>query len=189
MTSSSAIPVPKWIAADNLSATLPDPPALRFWLTYRGLLTAQLQKHFGKPYSLRVVQQRRGMPDASEAAALKCVPQELLVREIELLIDDQSMVFAQTLAPDATVRANPWLGTLGGNALGEKLASVESLERGDFECAWLRPGEALWERSLRNTLTAPPALWARRSWFSLGGPRLLVTEVFMPEFAKCIRGS
>jgi len=181
--------VSRWMAAANLSATLPDPPALRFWLTYRGLLTAQLQEHFGKPYALRVVEQRRGVPDASEAAALDCDPQEMLIREIELLIDNEPMVFAQTWVPDATMRANPWLGTLGGNALGEKLTRVDSIERGEFECASLRPGEVLWKRSLRNASTLPSTLWARRSWFSLGGLRLLVTEVFLPEFAECIRGS
>ena len=171
-----------------MPATLADPPTLKFWLTYRGLLTAQLQEYFGKPYSLRVIDQRRGVPDSSEAAALRCASEAMLVREIELLIDDRPMVFAQTLVPDPTLEANPWLGTLGGNALGEKLATVPSLERGEFECTSLRPGEALWERSLRNAQTLPRALWARRSWFSLAGPRLLVTEVFLPEFAECIRG-
>jgi chorismate--pyruvate lyase len=186
---SKAVQVPEWFAAESLPATVADPPVLKFWLAYRGLLTAQLREHFGKPYSLRVVAQRRGMPDKSEAAALKCVPQEMLIREIELLIDDRPVVFAQTWVPDATMRGNPWLGTLGGNALGERLAGVASLERGEFVCASLRPGEVLWDSSLRDAQAAPRTLWARRSWFSLGGPRILVTEVFLPEFVQCIRGS
>jgi chorismate--pyruvate lyase len=158
-------------------------------LTYRGLLTAHLQAFFGKPYTLRLVEQRRGVPDSTEASALDCPAQEMFVREIELVINNRPMVFAQTLVPDATMQANPWLATLGGNALGEKLSTVESLTRGAFECASLRPGEVLWQRSLRNAQTLPRTLWARRSWFSVAGLRLLVTEVFLPEFAECIRGS
>ena len=103
------------------------------------------------------------------------------VREIELTCDGRPWVFAQTLIPQATLARQRWLSSLGGAALGERLAAVPGLERGPLEFTRLVAGDRLYQRALRERPDPPATLWARRSWFAIAGDRLLVQEVFLPE--------
>ena len=103
------------------------------------------------------------------------------VREIELTCDGRPWVFAQTLIPQSTLVRQRWLSTLGGAALGERLAAVPGLERGPLEFTRLVAGDRLYHRALRDHADPPASLWARRSWFAIEGDRLLVQEVFLPE--------
>jgi len=53
----------------------------------------------------------------------------------------------QTIMPDSTLCAHPWLAELGDSALGETLSDLSGVERSAYEYAWLPVGEAVTARS------------------------------------------
>lgn len=175
-----ARPTPAW------SERLDDfvPPAgsvVTAWLREPGLLTERLRTSCAGQTGLVVVAETEAPMSMPDAALLGASGNSALVREIELTCDGRPWVFAQTLVPKATLARHGWLGSLGRAALGERLAAIPGIERGPLEFARLTPGDALYYRALRERRDAPAVLWARRSWFAIGGDRLLVQEVFLPE--------
>jgi len=159
----------------------PADAAARAWLSEPGLLTERLRACCrGRPGLLLVAESEAPLAPA-DAALLAASGNSAFVREVELTCDGRPWVFAQTLVPQATLARHGWLANLGRAALGERLAAVPGLERGPLEFARLAPGDRLYQRALRDRRDAPAALWARRSWFAIGGDRLLVQEVFLPE--------
>ena len=159
----------------------PADPALRAWLSEPGLLTERLRACCDGEPGLAVVAESEAPLAQADAALLAASGSCAFVREIELTCDGRPWVFAQTLVPLATLARHGWLANLGRTALGERLAAVPGIERGPLEFARLVPGDRLYRRALRERREAPPGLWARRSWFAIGGDRLLVQEVFLPE--------
>ncbi|MGQ0384219.1 MAG: chorismate--pyruvate lyase family protein [Gammaproteobacteria bacterium] len=156
-------------------------PAAAAWLSEPGLLTERLRACCDGQPGLAIVSETDAPLAAEDAEYLAASGTAAFVREIELTCDGRAWVFAQTLVPQATLARHGWLGNLGRAALGERLASIPGLERGPLEFARLAPGQRLYHRALRDRRDAPAALWARRSWFAIGGDRLLVQEVFLPE--------
>lgn len=159
----------------------PADPAVRAWLSEPGLLTERLRACCDGEPGLAVVAESEAPLAQADAALLAASGSCAFVREIELTCDGRPWVFAQTLVPQATLARHGWLANLGRAALGERLAAVPGIERGPLEFARLAPGDRLYRRALRERRDAPPGLWARRSWFAIGGDRLLVQEVFLPE--------
>jgi chorismate lyase len=167
---------------DRLDDWLPAAPAAAAaWLCEPGLLTDRLRACCAGEPGLTVVSEAQAPLAAEDAAVLKIAGGPVFVREIELTCDGRPWVFAQTLIPQATLARQRWLATLGRAALGERLAAVPGLERGPLEFARLVAGDRLYRSALRGRHDPPGALWARRSWFAIGGDRLLVQEVFLPE--------
>lgn len=150
------------------------------WLREPGLLTERLRALCDGCPGLVVVAQHAVTLPADALPILAVEAREGHCREVELTCDGAAWVFAQTLIPAATMDRHPWLGALGDSALGARLAAVPGIERGPLEFAALAPGHPLYERCLRDCEQRPARLWARRSWFSLAGDRLLVQEVFLP---------
>ena len=175
-----ARPAPRW--TERLAEFAPAPPAAAAaWLAEPGLLTERLRACCEGTTGLRIITQSEAPLASNDAAVLRTTDAAAFVREIELTCDGRPWVFAQTLVPQATLGRQRWLGTLGRAALGERLAAVTGLERGPLEFARLVPGDGLYHRALRECQDPPSTLWARRSWFAIGGDRLLVQEVFLPE--------
>jgi chorismate--pyruvate lyase len=173
-------PAPRW--TDRLEAWLPAAPAAAAaWLREPGLLTERLRACCAGTAGLVVVSEAEAPLAAEDAALLRAPGGVAFVREIELTCDGRPWVFAQTLVPPATLARQRWLATLGRAALGERLAAVPGIERGPLEFARLAAADRLYGRALRARRDPPAALWARRSWFAIGGDRLLVQEVFLPE--------
>ncbi|MGQ0429304.1 MAG: chorismate--pyruvate lyase family protein [Gammaproteobacteria bacterium] len=171
---------PAW--SERLDAFVPPAePAAAAWLSEPGLLTERLRACCAGQPGLVVVAETEAPLTAADAACLAASGTAAFVREIELTCDGRPWVFAQTLVPQATLAHHAWLANIGRAALGEKLASVPGIERGPLEFARLAAGDRLFHRALRDRRDAPPALWARRSWFAIGADRLLVQEVFLPE--------
>ena len=160
-------------------------PGVAGWLVDPGLLTDRIRVESGAPHGLSIVDERVGFLSAEQRALLEAPVASCFVREVELLAGRHPWVFAQTLVPDHTLELHPWLAELGRTALGEMLGGVAGLERGPFEFATLPPQHPLAARALRARSGAPDVLWARRSWFALGGRRLLVQEVLLPELGRC----
>jgi len=103
---------------------------------------------------------------------------------VELSCADQVWVFAQSVIPDATLCAHPWLAELGDSPLGELLATLSGVERSSYEYAWLRADDPLSARALRGADVAPQGLWARRSRILLRGAPLLAQEAFLPSTGR-----
>ena len=156
-------------------------PAVAAWLLETGLLTERLRACCDGEPGLSVVTLAEAPIADSDAAVLQAAGLTAFVREIELTCDGRPWVFAQTLIPQSTLIRQRWLSTLGGAALGERLAAVPGLERGPLEFTRLVAGDRLYHRALRERADQPASLWARRSWFAIAGDRLLVQEVFLPE--------
>src|SRR5688572_6782872 len=171
---------PRWTA--RLDECRPAAPAAAAaWLAETGLLTERLRACCDGQPGLSVVALTEAPIADDDAAILRAAGLRAFVREIELTCDGRPWVFAQTLVPQSTLVRQGWLSTLGGAALGERLAAVPGLERGPLEFTRLVAGDRLYHRALRERADPPASLWARRSWFAIAGDRLLVQEVFLPE--------
>ena len=117
-------------------------------------------------------------------ACLKIGDSAALFREVELSCADQVWVFLQSVIPDDTLCAHPWLAELGDSPLGELLATLSGVERSSYEYAWLRADDPLSARALRGADVAPQGLWARRSRILLRGAPLLAQEAFLPSTGR-----
>lgn len=171
---------PRW--TERLGEFVPAaPPAAAAWLAETGLLTERLRACCGGRTGLTVISLAEAPLASDDAAVLRASNKAAFVREIELTCDGRPWVFAQTLVPQATLARQGWLSSLGGAALGERLASVPGIERGPLEFTRLAPADGLYRRALRDRRDPPASLWARRSWFAIEGDRILVQEVFLPE--------
>lgn len=170
---------PRW--SERLDDLLPAAGPVAAWLREPGLLTERLRACCAGQPGLSIVAEIEAPLGSADAAVLQAAGSAAFVREIELTCDGRPWVFAQTLIPQVTLARQRWLSSLGRAALGERLASLPSLERGPLEFTRLVPGDRLYHRALRDRRDRPPVLWARRSWFAIDGDRLLVQEVFLPE--------
>jgi chorismate-pyruvate lyase len=97
---------------------------------------------------------------------------------------DNVWVFEQTVMPDSTLCAHPWLAELGDAALGETLGDLSAVERSSYEYAWLPAQEAVTARALRDAEVKPAGLWARRSRLALRGAPLLMQELILPAMGR-----
>ena len=153
----------------NLQAPRP----WRQWLLDRGSLTTHLIAASNNHFKVALKQQGWAIPYRSEAKALKLKNrQAALIREVELLGNEQVYVLARTVIPASTLTGKyQQLATLGNKSLGSVLFSDPSMRRGTFQICQLR-------------LDNGEKVWARRSVFYLSGKPLLVCEVFLPILAS-----
>lgn len=165
--------LPDWQPASSH----PAPPDARLldWLSEPGSLTRRLQS-LGS-FRVQVLNETCTPARADEAAALGIEPQSLVwAREVLLHSNDQPCIFARSvIAPEQRDSQALQLGQLGNRSLGDRLFNTPGMQRGVIEISrW--PPEWLPDR-WRYT-----ACWARRSLFSSTDVRLLVCEVFLPEW-------
>lgn len=118
----------------------------------------------------------------NEAQALGVLPHErCFVREVRLLCDDESLVFARTVIPVRTLTGpRRRLSRLGKKPLGAVLFADPSMVRSGIEIAKLSPGQPLFVRATTKLLKPPSNIWGRRSTFFLNHQPLLVSEIFLP---------
>lgn len=162
-------------------AQLAAPAAVGDWLCGEGLLTERVRCACAGTTGLRVIGEYRSLLPQAEAALLAADPADGFIREIHLTCDEQPWVFAQTLIPAATLAAAPWLGQMGEEALGPKLARIPDASRGPLEFNRLLPSHALYRRASAGRALPSMELWARRATYSVSGHGLIVQEVFLPE--------
>ena len=177
----------QWLPAERLGQLDVD-PRMRPWLIGKGLISLRMKDACGERYAARLVEQWTGVLPSELKAYLKlgqsAAESAALFREVELSCADQVWVFAQSVIPDDTLCAHPWLGELGDCSLGEVLATLSGVERSSYEYAWLGADDPLSARALRGADVAPTRLWARRSRILLRGAPLLAQEAFLPSTGR-----
>jgi chorismate--pyruvate lyase len=173
----------QWLPAERLGQLSVD-VQVRPWLIGKGLLTLRLKAVCGERFALRLVDQWTGLLSAAHQSALRASDNAGLFRDVEMCCGEQVWVFAQTVMPDSTLCAHPWLAELGDSALGETLSDLSGVERSSYEYAWLPVEHAVTARALRDAEVKPAGLWARRSRLSLRSAPLLIQELFLPAMGS-----
>jgi chorismate--pyruvate lyase len=160
------------------------PPDLCAWLLDPESLTLRLQQLCPGRFEVRVVSQQRGRPAHSEARALGMRNgSHALIRQVQLLCGGKPWIYARTVIPERSLRGRlKRLARLGTRPLGGVLFGDPGMRRGVVELACIRSGQALYTAATAHLRKQPPAIWGRRSVFTLARKPLLVSEVFLPDF-------
>lgn len=133
-------------------------------------------------FRVRLLHQGWGAPLNSERRVMRTRRGVItLVREVELLCDEQPWVFARTLIPATSLqRSVRRLTQLGEKPLGAVLFSDPKVRRGVTQMARLQPKHQLFDAACAHIKARPDSLWARRTLFYLADRPLLVNEIFLP---------
>ena len=120
------------------------------------------------------------MPLPSESRLLGVPPrQRALVREVGLLLDGETVVFARSVFPISSLGGSlGHLRRLQNKSLGAILFKHPGMHRCPFELAQMAGDSDYLPAHLRQS---DPA-WGRRSRFEIEGKRLMVSEVFLQPF-------
>ncbi|MEA3197727.1 MAG: chorismate lyase [Gammaproteobacteria bacterium] len=173
----------QWLPTERLGQATVD-SHVRPWLIGKGLLTLRMKAACGGRFALHLVDQWTGLLDAAHKSALRLPDNAGLFRDVEMCCGGQVWVFEQSIMPDSTLCAHPWLAELGDSALGETLSDLSGIERSSYEYAWLPVDEPVTARALRNAEVKPAGLWARRSRVSIRSAPLLMQELFLPAMGR-----
>ena len=173
----------QWLPAERLGQLTVD-SHVRPWLIGKGLITLRMKAVCGERFALRLVDQWTGLLSAGHRSALRVPDNAGLFRDVEMCCGEQVWMFAQTIIPDSTLCAHPWLAELGDSALCETLSDLSGVERSSYEYGWLPTEEPVTARALRDAEIRPAGLWARRSRVSLRGAPLLIQELFLPSMGR-----
>lgn len=148
-------------------------PAWWTWVASRDSLTARLiAAADGRPFRVRLLDQRIGRPGHDEARALGLKPRERAwLREVALCIDERPWVVARSVVPLAKLHGQR-LDRLGERSLGHWLFRQPDLERGPIEVTQATAG-----------FHGGYGPWGRRSMFHHGRFSVLVQEFFLDTMA------
>ncbi|MEX0729593.1 MAG: chorismate lyase [Aquisalimonadaceae bacterium] len=164
-------------------------PALESWALGTRSLTARLRARCGQGFSIRVVAEGWGRPEADEARRLHINERRhAWCREVVLCCDDRPLIFARSVIPAQSLRGrNRAIRVLGNRPLGELLFAGRGTRRSPIEVTRLRrddwlTGHVQW--AVPAGLVPEDGAWARRVVHYLRGRPLLVAEVFLPELTE-----
>jgi chorismate lyase len=157
------------------------------WLIDNDSLTLRLQQHYTN-FSVKPVRLQYAKPLSDEATLLSLTSQQVaLIREVQLMGNNQAMVFAHSVLPRMSMRG-AWRGLnhLGNKPLGAMLFANPKVKRTPLEFKKLSQQHLLYKETVRYLSYSPTCLWARRSIFSLTTvnekcANILVTEIFLPQ--------
>jgi chorismate--pyruvate lyase len=160
----------------------PGPLAGRYrsWLADRGSLTRRLEARC-PAFRVKLLYQGRGRATRDERFLAGGRARGAYVREVFLYCGRTPVVFAHSVARARDLKG-PWrrLARLGARPLGAALFADPRVSRQPLRFRALTARDALYARAGAALERRPPALWARRSVFTLGESPILVTEVFLP---------
>ncbi len=155
------------------------------WLIDKGSLTARLEQRYSH-FTVKPVAVKYAKPMQDEAALLQFADYKIaLIRDVLLVGNGQSVVFAHSVLPRASLRG-AWhgLGRLGNKPLGATLFANPQVRRTPLSYKKLSANHALYQHATKYLCDKPLYLWARRSIFSLNCANIMVTEVFYPRLIK-----
>ena len=108
-----------------------------------------------------------------------------LVREVELLCNDEPQVFARTLMPVSSLRgAARQLSHLRNKPLGKVLFANPHTRRKTVQIARILPQHKLFHSAVSHLEEMPEELWGRRTLFLYVGKPILVNEIFLPTLVN-----
>jgi chorismate--pyruvate lyase len=135
------------------------PTYVSIWLLDSKSLTHKLKEKY-KDFEVNVISQKENNPYQCEYQLLGSTQnQGIVVREVELLGNQKPVVNARSLIPLTDDTKD--ILSIGSRPLGEILFDDPEIKRGHLEVG-----------SFENS-------WARRSTFTMGKTKLLVTEIFL----------
>ncbi|MBT4553436.1 MAG: chorismate lyase [Candidatus Thioglobus sp.] len=133
------------------------PDNVMMWLDDKESLTAKLKQKFDD-FAVNVLSQTQKKPHTNESDVLGFEGGSI-IREVELLGNGEVMVFARSVIP-VNDDTNDLL-LIGSKPLGEMLFNNPNIQRGKLQ------------------ITHTGNVWGRRSVFSIGRTKLLVSEFFL----------
>jgi len=142
---------------ESLTTTSNVPKPVLNWLDDEQSLTAKLKQKFDD-FSVNVLSQTQTTPHNNENEVLDFEGQSI-VREVELLGNHQVVIFARSVIP--VTEDTQDLLTIGSKPLGEVLFNDPDIKRGQLQ------------------ITHTGSTWGRRSTFTIGTTKLLVSEFFL----------
>ena len=135
------------------------PTYVGIWLLDSMSLTYKLKDKYND-FEVNIISQKASTPFQCEFQLLGSNQnQEIIVREVELLGNQKPVVNARSLIP--LTEDTKDILKIGSKPLGEILFDDPKIKRGHLEVG-----------SFENS-------WARRSTFTIGKTKLLVTEIFL----------
>lgn len=141
----------------NLDAQMTIPKAVKPWLIDDQSLTHKLKQKF-EDFAVNVLSQTQGQAHKNETDLVD-TQADCIIREVELLGNQQVVVFARSIIPITNDTKD--LRTIGGKPLGEILFNDANIVRGELQ------------------ITHTGNIWGRRSTFTIGQTKLLVSEFFL----------
>lgn len=143
-------------------------------------LTAQLIDLAEGQFEVKLIRQLWKKFSPGECQALSLADgQHGWVREVELKVKGQTLVYARTCIPRSTLTGSErYLTQLGNKSLGSVLFNHPRMRRGKMRAVRIKPTEQLSALNIQ---------WARNSIFYLNHKPLLVTEAFVTDIAPLSR--
>ncbi|HIM54011.1 MAG TPA: chorismate lyase [Gammaproteobacteria bacterium] len=142
---------------ENLTNTSNVPESVLGWLDDEQSLTAKLKQKFDD-FSVNVLSQIQTTPHNNENEMLDFEGQSV-IREVQLLGNHQVVVFARSVIP--VTGDTQAILKIGSKPLGEILFNDPDIKRGQLQ------------------ITHTDSTWGRRSTFTIGTTKLLVSEFFL----------
>jgi chorismate-pyruvate lyase/SAM-dependent methyltransferase len=166
------------------------PEQVRQWLSQPYILSNSLRK-VCENFCVEVTEQCVKYLYADEVAALKCYDTtQGFIRESYLGDHGNPLVYARVTMPESTYAFKKFeLDNLGNRPIGETLLYKDpTLTRSEFEVKRITCDDELlfdvmvhqnFFRAEIEKVAPVKELWARRSFFTIAGKPLLITEVFL----------
>ncbi|MHB1656352.1 MAG: chorismate--pyruvate lyase family protein [Burkholderiales bacterium] len=158
------------------------PPITRHWLRDQGSLTERISQRC-TGFNVSQIVQRSGPTLLDEAVTIGLAFKErALVRDVYLCCGSRPVVFAHSVLPQTSLSGR-WIALkqLGNKSLGAVLFADPLVRRSPLQFRRLDVRHPLYRHAVRDLLSPPDYLWARRSLLMLAQRRILVTEVFLPD--------
>ena len=129
------------------------------WLNDEASLTAKLKQKFSD-FSVKVISQQQGQPHANEVEIIN-TKSECVIREVALLGNNKIVVYARSIIPLTSDTKD--ILNIGSKPLGEVLFNDTHIKRDSMQ------------------ITQSDQIWGRRSAFTIGNSKILVSEFFMED--------
>jgi len=142
---------------EDLTNTSNVPKSVLGWLDDKQSLTAKLKQKFDD-FSVNVLSQIQTIPHNNENEVLNFEGKSV-IREVQLLGNHQVVVFARSVIP--VTNDTQAILEIGSKPLGEVLFNDPDIKRGQLQ------------------ITHTGSTWGRRSIFTIGTTKLLVSEFFL----------
>uniref|UniRef100_UPI0034DE6275 chorismate--pyruvate lyase family protein n=1 Tax=Candidatus Thiodubiliella endoseptemdiera TaxID=2738886 RepID=UPI0034DE6275 len=141
----------------NLDTQTDIPALVKPWLIDDTSLTKKLKQNFAN-FAVTVLSQTQGKAQNNEMGLIHSNA-DCIIREVELLGNQQAVVFARSIIPITNDTKD--LIAIGSRPLGEILFNNPDIVRGKLQ------------------ITQSGNIWGRRSTFTIGKTQLLVSEFFL----------